>query len=126
MHKAQAMEGFVDLLDRLCPSFRPYIEAIRQDRDEKRKIANVEEEKCRAILEVEQKRQKIIEDEQHKEEIQKRKLQDALNQQTFHQFKEYAEKQFPGNTDEQARLIKQLQNEHYHQYIQVLINSNFI
>lgn len=40
--------------------------------------------------------------------------------QTFHQFKEYAEKQFPGNTDEQARLIKQLQNEHYHQYLQQL------
>lgn len=120
MHKAQAMEGFVDLLERLCPSFRPYIEAIKQDREEKRKISQAEEEKRRAIAEVEQKRQKLIEGEQHREEIQKRKLQDALNQQTFHQFKEYAEKQFPGNTDEQARLIKQLQNEHYHQYIQQL------
>lgn len=120
MHKAQAMEGFVDLLDKQCPSFRPYVEAIKQDREEKRRIAQAEEEKRRVISEVEQKRQKIIEDEQHKEEIQKRRLQDALNQQTFCQFKEYAEKQFPGNTDEQARLIKQLQNEHYHQYIQQL------
>jgi hypothetical protein len=120
MHKAQAMEGFVDLLDRLCPSFRPYVEAIKQDREEKRKTAQIEEAKKRTALEAEQKHQKLIEGEQHKEEIQKRKLQDALNQQTFHQFKEYAEKQFPGNTDEQARLIKQLQNEHYHQYIQQL------
>lgn len=119
MHKTQAMEGFVDLLDRLSP-LRPFIEAIRQDREEKRKIAEAEDEKRRTVMEAERQRQKIIEDEQHKEEIQKRKLQDALNQQTFHQFKEYAERQFPGNTDEQARLIKQLQNEHYHQYLQQL------
>lgn len=120
MHKLHAMEGFVDLLDKLCPTFRPYIEAIKQDREEKMKIAQIEEDKARATLEAEQNRLKLIENEQHKEEIQKRKLQDALNQQTFHQFKEYAEKQFPGNTDEQARLIKQLQNEHYNQYIQQL------
>ncbi|KAG4079721.1 hypothetical protein HA402_006754 [Bradysia odoriphaga] len=30
--KPQAMEGFVDLLDRLCPLFKPYVEAIKKDR----------------------------------------------------------------------------------------------
>jgi len=47
-------------------------------------------------------------------------LQDALNQQTFHQFKAYAEKQYPGNPEQQAVLIRQLQTEHYHQYMQQL------
>ena len=123
MSKFQAMEGFIDLLDRLCPSFKPYVEAIKQDREEKRKQAEIDEARKLIELEAEKKRQedrKLIEFEKHREEIQRRKLQDALNQQTFYQFKEYAEKQFPGNPDQQALLIKQLQNEHYHQYLQQL------
>lgn len=123
MSKLQAMEGFIDLLDRLCPSFKPYVEAIKQDREEKQKQAEIDEARKLTELETEKKRQeerKLIEFEKHREEIQRRKLQDALNQQTFYQFKEYAEKQFPGNPDQQALLIKQLQNEHYHQYLQQL------
>jgi golgi resident protein GCP60 len=123
MSKLQAMEGFIDLLDRQCPAFKPYIEAIKQDREEKRKQAVIDDTRKSIEQEAEKKRQeakKLIEFEQHREEIQRRKLQDALNQQTIFQFKEYAEKQFPGNPDQQALLIKQLQNEHYHQYIQQL------
>lgn len=123
MSKLRAMEGFIDLLDRLCPSFKPYIEAMKQDREAKRKQAAVDEASRAKEQEAELKRQeekKLIEFEKHREEIQRRKLQDALNQQTFYQFKEYAEKQFPGNPDQQALLIKQLQNEHYHQYLQQL------
>lgn len=117
------MEGFIDLLDRLCPSFRPYIEAIKQDREEKKRKEEIENAKKKELQEAERKReeeQKLLENEMHREEIQRRKLQDALNEQTFFQFKEYAEKQFPGNPDQQAVLIKQLQNEHYHQYLQQL------
>lgn len=123
MSKLQAMEGFIDLLDRLCPSFKPYIEAIKQDREEKRRQAELDNVRNITELEAQKKlleEQKLIEFEKHREEIQRRKLQDALNQQTFYQFKEYAEKQFPGNPDSQALLIKQLQNEHYHQYLQQL------
>lgn len=123
MSKPQSMEGFIDLLDRLCPSFKPYVEAIKKDQEEKRKQAEIDEARKLTELEVERKQQeatKLIEFEKHREEIQRRKLQDALNQQTFYQFKEYAEKQFPGNPDQQAVLIKQLQNEHYSQYLQQL------
>lgn len=67
-----------------------------------------------------QEEQRHVEEERNKEEQQRRQLQDALNQQTFHQFKAYAEKQYPGNPDEQALLIRQLQSEHYHQYMQQL------
>lgn len=35
-------------------------------------------------------------------------------------FQLYAEKQFPGNPEQQAVLIHQLQKEHYHQYMQQL------
>ena len=123
MSKLQAMEGFIDLLDRLCPSFKPYIEAMKKDIEEKRKQAKIDEVRKLSQLEADRKQQeeqKIIEFENNREEIQRRKLQDALNQQTFYQFKEYAEKQFPGNPDQQAVLIKQLQTEHYSQYLQQL------
>ena len=44
--------------------------------------------------------------------------QDALNKQTFGQFRSYAEQQCPGNPDQQGVLIKQLQEQHYYQYMQ--------
>lgn len=74
-------------------------------------------------------------------DIFRRQIQDALNQQTYHQFKSYAEQQFPGNPEQvykccikpvvnrkfpiseyslrfqQAVLIRQLQDQHYHQYM---------
>lgn len=105
MSKLQAMDSFIDLLDRLCPALKPYIEAIKKDREEKKRIADIAEAKRLAELEVEKKKQaeeKVLQIEQHREELQRRKLQDALNQQTFHQFKEYAEKQFPGNPEQQG------------------------
>lgn len=129
--KLQAMEGFIDLLDRLCPLFKPYVEAIKKDREEKLRQAQLEEARQREQMESEKEQmaeQKRIEDEKNREELQRRQLQDALNQQTYHQFKEYAEKQFPGNPEQQAILIRQLQTEHYHQYMQQLqaqVASNY-
>jgi golgi resident protein GCP60 len=123
LSKAQSMEGFIDLLDRLCPSFKPYIEAIKKDNEEKCRLAVEKEQHELEQVQVEKIRleeQKKIEDEKNREEMQRRQLQDALNQQTYHQFKLYAEKQFPGNPEQQALLIRQLQNEHYHQYMQQL------
>lgn len=117
------MEGFLDLLDRMCPLFKPYVEAIKKDKEEKQRIALEHERKQNEIMEVERLRneeQQKVEEQKNREEIQKRQLQDALNQQTFHQFKAYAEKQYPGNPEQQALLIRQLQNEHYHQYMQQL------
>ncbi len=43
---------------------------------------------------------------------------DVLNKQTFDQFKSYAEQQYPDNPDQQAVLIRQLQEQHYYQYMQ--------
>lgn len=121
--KSQAMEGFIDLLDRMCAPFRPYVEAIKKDREEKQRLAIEEERRRKEVLEREKQREseeQKHEEQRSREELQKRKLQDALNQQTYAQFREYAEKQYPGNPEQQGVLIRQLQNEHYHQYMQQL------
>ncbi|XP_017100639.2 Golgi resident protein GCP60 [Drosophila bipectinata] len=122
--REQAMEGFVDLLDTMCSAFRPYIEAVRQDRDEtlRKDLKRMELEK-EARERKERAQQELLE-EGYKEELQRRQLQDALNKQTYQQFKLYAEKQFPGNPEQQAVLIHQLQREHYHQYMQQLHLQN--
>ncbi|XP_037724248.1 Golgi resident protein GCP60 [Drosophila subpulchrella] len=122
--REQAMEGFVDLLDTMCSAFRPYIEAVRQDRDETlRKELRLMELEKEARERQENAQQELLE-EGYKEELQRRQLQDALNKQTYQQFKLYAEKQFPGNPEQQAVLIHQLQREHYHQYMQQLHLQN--
>uniref|UniRef100_A0A1B0BB67 ACB domain-containing protein n=1 Tax=Glossina palpalis gambiensis TaxID=67801 RepID=A0A1B0BB67_9MUSC len=118
--REQAMEGFIDLLDTMCNAFRPYVEAVRKNRDEtlKEELRRMELEKLENDKR-EREQQEMLE-EGYKEEMQRRQLQDALNKQTYQQFKAYAEKQFPGNPEQQAVLIHQLQQEHYHQYMQQL------
>ncbi|TMW51037.1 hypothetical protein DOY81_003907 [Sarcophaga bullata] len=122
--REQAMEGFIDLLDTMCSAFRPYVEAVKKNRDEtlKEELRRMEQEKLEKERK-EREQQELLE-EGYKEEMQRRLLQDALNKQTYQQFKEYAEKQFPGNPEQQAVLIHQLQQEHYHQYMQQLHMQN--
>lgn len=85
--REQAMEGFIDLLDTMCSAFRPYIEAVRQNRDEtlKAELRRMEQEK-EAQQKREREQQEMLE-EGYKEELQRRQLQDALNKQTYQQFK---------------------------------------
>ena len=47
----------------------------------------------------------------------RRAIQEALNRQTIQQFKSYAEQQYPGNIEQQNDLIRQLQEQHYEQYL---------
>lgn len=44
----------------------------------------------------------------------------ALNSQTAAQFQQYAAQQYPGNFEQQQLLIRQLQEQHYQQYMQQL------
>lgn len=121
--KEQAMEGFIVLLDKLCPLFRTVVEAQKRDFEEKERLKKEEEakkeEEERKLKKLEEERKKQ-EEERLKEETQRRQIQDALNQQTYHQFKMYAEQQYPGNPEQQGVLIRQLQEQHYHQYMQQL------
>ncbi|XP_058800219.1 Golgi resident protein GCP60 [Phymastichus coffea] len=121
--KEEAMEGFIVLLDKLCPLFKTFVEAQKRDVEEKARLKKeeelkkIEEEKKQKELEELQKKE---EEERLKEENQRRQIQDALNQQTYYQFKSYAEQQYPGNPEQQGVLIRQLQEQHYHQYMQQL------
>lgn len=127
--KEQAMEGFIVLLDKLCPLFRTVVEAQKRDFEEKQRLKKVEEarklEEERKLKELEEERKKQ-EEERLKEETQRRQIQDALNQQTYHQFKVYAEQQYPGNPEQQGVLIRQLQEQHYHQYMQQLHQNQLV
>lgn len=112
MSKDVAMRSFVNTLFELCPSFKPYIEAVQNNRKSKtNELHDVFDEK----LHLETKNEEEI--EKYNEELQLRKLQDALNEQTFEQFKEHVEKMHPGNPEQQAVLLRNLQEEHYRQYL---------
>lgn len=127
--KEQAMEGFIVLLDKLCPLFRTVVEAQKRDCEEKQRLKKEEEAKKldeeRKLKELEEERKKQ-EEERLKEETQRRQIQDALNQQTYYQFKVYAEQQYPGNPEQQGVLIRQLQEQHYHQYMQQLKQNQLV
>ncbi|KOC60036.1 Protein TMED8 [Habropoda laboriosa] len=127
--KEQAMEGFILLLDKLCPLFRTVVEAQRRDVEEKLRLKKEEEarklEEERKLKELDEQKQKEAE-ARLKEEMQRRQIQDALNQQTYYQFKMYAEQQYPGNPEQQGVLIRQLQEQHYHQYMQQLRQNQLV
>lgn len=127
--REQAMEGFIVLLDKLCPLFRTVVEAQRRDIEEKLRLKKEEEarklEEERKLKELEEQKKKE-EEARLKEELQRRQIQDALNQQTYHQFKMYAEQQYPGNPEQQGVLIRQLQEQHYHQYMQQLRQNQLV
>ena len=61
---------------------------------------------------------KQAEMEQQRQEEQRRLIQDALNEKTYGQFRAYAEQQYPNDPDRQAVLVRQLQEQHYCQYMQ--------
>ncbi|XP_038212634.1 Golgi resident protein GCP60 isoform X2 [Zerene cesonia] len=119
----QAMAGFVHTIDRLCPLFRPYIEAIQKDLEDKKQQELKKEQDEKSHVELEN-RIMLEEQKQTKtkltEEQQVQRIKDALNAQSYDQFLQYAQQQFPGNFDQQAVLIRQLQDQHYQQYIQQL------
>ena len=94
--KNEAKQKFIDNLYKLAPAFTEFVaekEAAERERIEELKRKEEEEVKS-----------KLREEERVKEEKQRRAIQDALNKQTFSQFKCYAEQQYPGNPDQQARI----------------------
>ncbi|KAJ8919445.1 hypothetical protein NQ315_016545 [Exocentrus adspersus] len=119
----QARAGFVELLSRRCPLFSTYIEAHRREKKEQERRAK--EEESRKRIEAEElikknEEEKFVQEQLLKEEAIKRQIQQALNEQTYDQFRKYAEQQYPGDPEKQGNLIKQLQEQHYIQYMQQL------
>ena len=90
--KDEAKEKFSTKLLDIAPGFKDYIIVASKDKEEKAKA----DEKLAAEKAEEEVKSKIREEERIKEETQRRAIQDALNKQTFQQFKSYAEQQYPG------------------------------
>ncbi|KAF2344994.1 Acyl-CoA-binding protein ACBP, partial [Trinorchestia longiramus] len=121
MSTSQAKLKFVQQLHSLAPTLKPYIEACWADHQhqlqlqEQERLQQEEEQRLEQQKEEERLQQEEIRKQQ---EHTKREIQAALNQQTFAQFRSYAEHQFPDNPDQQAVLVRQLQDQHYQQYMQ--------
>lgn len=116
LSKDEAQISFTRQLLKIAPGFKEFV--IEQSKAELER--QKEEERLLKEKEEEAVASKAREEERLKEEAQRRAIQDALNKQTFQQFKSYAEQQYPGNVDQQALLIKQLQEQHYYQYMHQL------
>lgn len=119
----QSRAGFVELLSRKCPLFSTYIEAHRREKREQERLAKemerlklLEEEETLKKAEEEQ----LLQEQLQREEAVKRQIQLALNEQTYDQFRIYAEQHYPGDPEKQGTLVRQLQDQHYIQYMQQL------
>ncbi|KAH9516754.1 Golgi resident protein GCP60 [Dermatophagoides farinae] len=109
----EARQQFFELLDKLCPFFRSYLIAVRCDMEEKeRKQKELEELKLRKLEELEKCRAE--------EEARAKRLviKELLNRQTINQFTTYAQQQYPDSIELQEQLVKQLQEQHFQQYIE--------
>lgn len=123
MPRDQAMKSYIELVTRVCPIFLAHLEAHLKKLEEEH-LKLLEEEKRRNEMS-EQKEKKLREEDvrlleenkKKREEIQRKQIQEALNQQTYPHFKAYAEQQHPSNPQAQEELIKQLQEQHFEQYM---------
>ncbi|AWP20027.1 putative Golgi resident protein GCP60 [Scophthalmus maximus] len=116
MEKEDAMVDFVKLLNKCCNLFAPYVTSHKIEREEQERKRLEEEERLRR--EEEERRQ--AEEERLRVEQQKQQIMAALNAQTAVQFQQYAAQQYPNSPEQQLGLIRQLQEQHYQQYMQQL------
>lgn len=129
MQREAAMLSFIETLNSACPLFRACVEAYKKEIEmkterEKENFEKKKKEEERLKSEAEEKEKKLIE---MKEQEEKRKqIKEALNLQTYEQFKTYAEQQYPENPDQQAVLIRQLQEQHYIQYMQQIYQQQIL
>ncbi|XP_012684538.2 Golgi resident protein GCP60 isoform X2 [Clupea harengus] len=141
MEKEEAMVEFVKLLNKCCHLFAPFVtshriereEQERKRREEEARQRREEEERERAREEEERRRReeeerlrreeeerRQAEEERLRVEQQKQQIMAALNAQTAVQFQQYAAQQYPDSPEQQLVLIRQLQEQHYQQYMQQL------
>ena len=101
--KADSMFEFITTLNKQSPLFKPFIEAHKRDQEERKRVSkeaqHAEHEK-HEDYQIAKEIERQAEEERYMQEEQKRRVQDALNRQTFAQFKSYAEQQYPGNPEQ--------------------------
>ncbi|VDK63238.1 unnamed protein product [Onchocerca ochengi] len=86
---SDAMSAFITLLDIVCPSFRDFVSEYLQSqknlKSEEQQQNNVQSDVSQAVNDME------------RFEAQRQQIQEALNRQTYHQFRAYAQQQFVGD-----------------------------
>lgn len=121
--REQAMKSYIELIAKVCPLFVAHLEAHFKHLEQERLKLEEEERKRREMSELKEKKVKeedirmFEETKKKREEMQRKQIQEALNQQTYPHFKAYAEQQHPNNPQAQEDLIKQLQEQHFEQYM---------
>ncbi|XP_040016348.1 Golgi resident protein GCP60 isoform X2 [Gasterosteus aculeatus] len=141
LEKEEAMVEFVKLLNKCCNLFAPYVTSHKIEREEQERKRREEEERQRLEEEErerqrqEEERRRLVEEERQRREEeerreaeeerlrieqQKQQIMAALNAQTAVQFQQYAAQQYPNSPEQQLGLIRQLQEQHYQQYMQQL------
>ncbi|XP_053206422.1 protein TMED8-like [Panonychus citri] len=102
------------------------LETLKREKEERERQRHKEEqEKNRKEQEEDDSNRKHPE-EYFIQEDQRRAIKEALNNQTFVQFKSYAEQQYPNDLDQQKILITKLQEQHYEQYMQQIVQQRLI
>jgi len=99
--RPDCMFEFVSLVDKTCPLFRPFVEAHKEA--QKKNVQETETQGNGVMSEEEVQAAALAaqaEANRLQLEEQKRRIQDALNAQTFEQFRIYAEQQFPSNPEQ--------------------------
>ena len=129
LSRDEAMLSYVETLNTACPLFHACVEAHEKEIEMKieREKENLEkqrkeEERLKIEAEEEEKRQAEMKEQEEK----RKQIKEALNYQTYEQFKTYAEQQYPENPDQQAILIRQLQEQHYIQYMQQIYQQQIV
>jgi len=128
MAQNEARRTFIKEVTRLMPHLLPYLEAHAEDDKNKDQQTRLHHENngesgggettADAARSEAEDAARLAQLERQRQEEQRRQIQDALNAQTFSQFRAYAEQQYPDNPDQQAVLVRQLQEQHYFQYMQ--------
>ncbi|XP_061842927.1 Golgi resident protein GCP60 isoform X2 [Nerophis lumbriciformis] len=141
MEREEAMVEFVQLLNKCCNLFAPYVTSHKIEKEEQERKRKEEEERQRQEeeererqrqederrrleeeerLRREEEERRLAEEEKLRIEQQKQQIMAALNAQTAVQFQQYAAQQYPNSPEQQIGLIRQLQEQHYQQYMQQL------
>ncbi|XP_076816028.1 Golgi resident protein GCP60-like [Clavelina lepadiformis] len=133
-----ARRKFIHKLTQTIPVFAPFMVAHQKEKEEQERQRQKKEEAERLRIE-EEKRKKEEEEQRRNKELeeqreaaerakqeqdqQKQQIMAALNAQTHAQFQQYAAQQYPGNQEQQAILISQLQEQHYQQYMKLYLQQ---
>ncbi|XP_070576676.1 Golgi resident protein GCP60-like isoform X2 [Ptychodera flava] len=124
MDRDSAKQAFCSLLDKRCPTLKPWIEAHKREKDEQERKRREEEERQRREAEerereiMEENARKQAEEERIRQEQQRLQIKQMLDQQTYPQFAQYAAQHYPNSPEQQQTLIKQLQDNYFTQYMQ--------